>query len=233
MRAEIFPDKRNFFGRRKGRPLRPHQQSLLVQALGRLRLDLDAPPPDDLHQLFASPVEKIHLEIGFGSGEHLLDAATRLSTTGFIGIEPFVNGMAKLLGQVENMPLLGNRLRLYDDDAAHVLDWLAPASIDNIDLFYPDPWVKKKHWKRRFVNQSNLDRFAHVLKPGGSFRFASDIVSYVEWTLEACTRHGAFLVPSMRVEDWHHPYPFWPSTRYEAKALREGRTPHYLTFRRL
>jgi len=221
----------NFFGRRKGRPLRPHQQNLLDGLLQRLRLDPTAPPPVDLSQLFAAPIAAIHLEIGFGGGEHLVQALARNPTIGFIGVEPFVNGMAKFLAQLDANPGLIHNIRLYDEDATFLLDWLPPAVLSGIDLFYPDPWPKKKHWKRRFVNKANLDRFARVLKPDGQFRFASDIASYVEWTFEHCQNHENFtIIPSEN--DWRDPYPHWLSTRYEAKALREGRVPAYLTFRR-
>jgi len=204
-------------------------------ALGRLRLDLHHPSPRDLRELFAAPVEKIHLEIGFGGGEHLLDNARRQPQIGIIGIEPFMNGMAKLLCFLEGELILMERIRLYDDDAVLVLDWLPPASIDAIDIFYPDPWPKAKHHKRRFINQANLDRLARVLKSGGQLRFASDIVSYVEWTLAHCHQHEAFVTQGdeRSLDAWQKPYPFWHSTRYEMKALREGRTPYYLTFSRL
>src|SRR5690606_9217408 len=137
--------------------------------------------PSDVAALFAAPVEDVRLEIGFGGGEHLLAELRRHPGTGFIGVEPFVNGMAKLLSALHGeMP---PNLRLYDDDATALLDWLPDASLSNIDILYPDPWPKKRHWKRRFVSMANLDRFARVLKPGGTFRFASDIDSYVNWTL--------------------------------------------------
>jgi tRNA (guanine-N7-)-methyltransferase len=121
-------------------------------------------------------------------------------------------------------------LRVYDDDATRLLDWLPPASLSGIDLLYPDPWPKKKHWKRRFVGPANLGRFARVLKPGGRFRFASDIDTYVNWTLLHCRRHGALEWLAEEAPDWNSPYEGWPGTRYEAKALREGRQPSYLTF---
>ena len=91
---------------------------------------------------------------------------------------------------------------------------------DGVDLFYPDPWPKKKHWKRRFVSQVNLDRFARVLKAGGTFRFASDIDTYVNWTLLHCAAHGGFAWEAAQADDWRKAYPGWPGTRYEAKALR-------------
>ena len=138
--------------------------------------------------------------------------------------------MAKLVAGVEEAPR--DNLRLYDDDATQLLDWLPEFSLDAVDLLYPDPWPKKKHFKRRFVNPKNLDRIAHALKPGGSFRFASDIDTYVNWTLRHIADHPAFEWTAMRPIDWHQPYDNWPGTRYEAKAIREGRTPAYLTFRR-
>ena len=155
--------------------------------------------------------------------------AARLEpATGFIGVEPFVNGMARLMLGLAEAPLAN--VRVYGDDATRVLDWLPSGSIETIDLLYPDPWPKKKHWKRRFVGGINLDRFARVLRPGGRFRFASDIDTYVNWTLLHCRAHGAFEWRAGSAEDWRKPYPDWPGTRYEAKALREGRRPAYLTF---
>jgi hypothetical protein len=127
---------------------------------------------------------------------------------------------------------LGN-VRLYGEDATRLLDWLPAGSLAGIDLLYPDPWPKKKHWKRRFVSAANLDRFARVLKTGALFRFASDIDTYVNWTLRHCERHAQFEWIAVSSADWTTPYAGWPGTRYEAKALREGRTPAYLTFKRL
>lgn len=193
-------------------------------------LDLSQPAPGDPFRLFAGDMTLLRLEIGFGGGEHLLHECARFPQTGFIGVEPFVNGMAKLAAAVtEAVPA---NMRLYDDDATRLLDWLPAASLDGIDLLYPDPWPKKRHWKRRFVNGTNLDRFARVLKPGGRFRFASDIDSYVNWTLLHCRAHGAFEWHAKSADNWRSPYEGWPGTRYEAKAMREGRIPAYLTFLR-
>jgi len=136
--------ERAFFGRRQGKPLRPHQRTLRATLLPDLRVDPAQDAPADIEILFATPVKAVRLEIGFGGGEHLLHEAARCPDTGFIGVEPFVNGMAKILGQLENVPDLQKRLRLYDDDATRLLDWLPDQSLDGIDLFYPDPWPKKK-----------------------------------------------------------------------------------------
>ncbi len=227
-------DKRQggaFFGRRHGKSLRSLPATALAEILPAHRLDLESPAPAPLTTLFRDSVSAVRLEIGFGGGEHLLSEAARFSDTGFIGVEPFVNGMAKMAAALHRQPL-GN-MRLYDQDAAHVLDWLPEASLDGIDLLYPDPWPKKRHWKRRFVSAANLDRFARVLKRGGRFRFASDIDHYVNWTLLAVAAHEAFEWTATSADDWRRPYEGWPGTRYEAKALREGRTPAYLTFLRI
>lgn len=220
-----------FFGRRHGKTIRPVQRAALDAVLPRYAIDLGEQAQSDMRSLFGVPVSDVWLEIGFGAGEHLLHESARLPGTGFIGVEPFVNGMAKLAAALQATPR-GN-MRLHDDDATRLLDWLPEASLAGIDLLYPDPWPKKRHWKRRFVSPRNLERFARVLKPGGLFRFASDIDHYVNWTLLACRDHGAFEWVAASSHDWNTPYEAWPGTRYEEKAVREGRKPAYLTFRKL
>jgi tRNA (guanine-N7-)-methyltransferase len=220
-----------FFGRRHGKSLRAGQQAAVDELLPRLAIDLAAPPPEPLTTLFPAPVSEVRLEIGFGGGEHLHHRAGLMPRAGFIGIEPFVNGMAKLMAQLREAPR--QNIRVYGDDATRLLDWLPEGSLAGIDLLYPDPWPKKRHWKRRFVSAANLDRFARVMRPGAVFRFASDIDTYVNWTLLACRAHPAFEWLAESADDWRRPYPDWPGTRYEAKAVREGRMPAYLSFRRI
>ncbi len=220
-----------FFGRRKGKALRDNQKRVMDTLLPERMIDLQQPAPQSLATLFSVPVEKIRLEIGFGGGEHLIHRAIENPQTGFIGVEPFVNSMAKLLSSVEQSDV--RNIRVYNDDATELLDWLPEKSIDHIDLLYPDPWPKKKHWKRRFVSQVNLARFHRVLKDDGLFCFASDIDTYVNWTLQHCERHGGFEWTARNASDWLTPYAGWPSTRYEAKARREGRSSAYLTFKKI
>jgi len=219
-----------FYGRRHGKTLRSQPVMALETLLPEYRVDMSAPAPTDLRSLFQVRVDAVRLEIGFGGGEHLVHEAERQPATGFIGVEPFVNGMAKLMQALAAEKR--DNIRVHDDDATVLLDWLPPASLDGIDLLYPDPWPKKRHWKRRFVSAVNLDRFARVLRPGGRFCFASDIDTYVNWTLLHCDAHPAFVWQAAGASDWHTPYDGWPGTRYEAKALREGRRPAYLTFLR-
>jgi len=228
-----MPDERqrrggSFFGRRKGKPLRPGQQSALRTVLPRLLIDIARPAPDDLTSVFDVPVNAVLLEIGFGGGEHLLHEARMHPDIGFIGVEPFQNGMAKAVRIIARDAI--RNVRLYDQDAAALLDWLPPASLERIDLLYPDPWPKKRHWKRRFVSQANLDRMARCLVPGGTFRFATDIESYVEWTLEAVAENRRLELVDETHSGFDTPWADWPGTRYEAKAIKEGRPPAYLTF---
>ena len=221
--------RRGFFGRRKGHRLRSHQATLIETLLPRLALDVNAPPAD-LADLFPVPVEDILLEIGFGGGEYLIAQAEAHPHSGFIGCEPFVNGMAKALAAIEARALANIRLHL--GDAVSVLDWLPAASIARIDLIYPDPWPKRRHWKRRFVQDQTVADLARILRHGGEFRFVSDIPDYAAWTLARLLRSPDFTWTAERADDWRQPWPGFVRTRYEAKALREGRLPCYLVFRR-
>ncbi len=222
--------KGSFFGRRMGKPLSPRRAGLMDSELPKLALDLSKPAPENLAELFEAPVSETVLEVGFGGGEHLLNRARDSAGTGFIGVEPFVGSMAKVVTAVFEEGL--TNIRLYDDDAINVLDWLPADSVDLAYQLYPDPWPKKRHWKRRFINAENLDRYARVIRPGGEFRFASDIDTYVDWTLRQCRDHSAFEWCAETAMDWKTPWRGWPGTRYEAKAIRENRTGRYLTFRR-
>lgn len=220
---------RAFFGRRKGKKLRPRQASLFETLLPRLALDLTKPAPADLRTLFDGAAE-VRMEIGFGGGEHFVGEAERHPQVGYIGAEPFVNGMAKALAAIEMRAL--TNVRLHHGDAIALLAWLPPSSLARVDLLYPDPWPKRRHWKRRFVQDNSVEAIARVLKSGGEFRFASDIADYTAWALVRLLRAPDFIWTAERGDDWRQPWPGFDSTRYEIKARREGRTSCYLTFRR-
>jgi tRNA (guanine-N7-)-methyltransferase len=224
------PASRRFFGRRKGHRLRAHQAELIETLLPRLALDLREPAPDALARLFAVPVDEVRLEIGFGGGEHLIAEAGRDPHKGLLGCEPFVNGMAKALAAIEAQGLRNVRLHL--GDAVPVLCWLPPASLAGIDLLYPDPWPKRRHWKRRLVQDDTVAAMAQVLRTGGLFRFASDSADYAAWTLLRLLRAPDFIWTADRADDWRKPWPDFMDTRYHRKAAREGRAPTYLVFRR-
>jgi tRNA (guanine-N7-)-methyltransferase len=220
-----------FFGRRKGHRLRSHQASLFDTLLPRLAVDLTQPAPADLTALFPAAVEAAHLEIGFGGGERLIAQAEANPTIGFLGCEPFVNGMARALAAIGTLGLAN--IRLHHGDATELIAWLPPASLKRVELMYPDPWPKRRHWKRRFVQDGSVAGIARVLAAGGEFRFATDWADYAAWTLERVLRSPAFAWTAERADDWRLPWPDFSATRYEAKARREGRTSCYFTFRRI
>lgn len=221
---------RGFFGRRVGKALNDRQAVLMGDYLDHLKIDTEVAAPSSLSDLFDANVSLIWMESGFGGGEHLVHRARENPQTGFIGVEPFRNGMAKALVSIEEAEL--KNIRVYDEEAGALLDWLPVQSLDGFYLLYPDPWPKTRHFKRRFINQVNLDRIARVLKPETEFRVASDIDAYVEWTLEHCAAHSAFTWLDGVEDKALKPWANWPGTRYEAKAIREGRVPRYLTFKR-
>ena len=223
--------RRVLYGRRSGPGLGPAAKARLERLLPSVGVRL----PDDgtlvASTLFTPPRERVWLEIGFGGGEHLAAEARAHSGTGFIGCEPYVNGMAKILAQIEAGDLAN--IRLFAGDAAELLAWAPPASLARIDLIHPDPWPKRRHWKRRFVQDATVAAMARALKPDGEFRFVSDIADYCAWTLAHLARSPDFAWTAERADDWRLPWPDYTMTRYGRKAEREGRTAAYLIFRRV
>jgi tRNA (guanine-N7-)-methyltransferase len=222
---------RAFFGRRKGHKLRSRHAQLIDALLPHLAIDISRPAPADLRTLFPAPVENVALEIGFGGGESLLARARALPTTGFLGVEPFINGMAKALAGIESSGL--RNIRLHFDDAVSLIAWLPDASLTQIELVHPDPWPKRRHWKRRFVQDEMIARLARILRSGGEFRFVTDVADYATWTLLRLLRSKQFQWTAQCADDWRKPWPGFIPTRYHAKAAREARAPGFLVFRRV
>jgi len=222
--------QRAFFGRRKGHKLRAHQADLIEHLLPRLTLDITGPRCTDLARLFDPPADDVRLEIGFGGGEHLIAEARAFPNTGFIGCEPYVNGMAKILTLIKAGDI-GN-IRLFAGDAAELLAWVPARSLARIDLIHPDPWPKRRHWKRRFVQDSTIAAMARALARGGEFRFVSDISDYCAWTLSHFMRTSDFVWTAERATDWRQPWADYTMTRYGRKAEREGRNAAYLIFKK-
>jgi tRNA (guanine-N7-)-methyltransferase len=215
------------YGRRKGKTLRSYQAGLMETLLPKVQIDpavgLDDPPG-----LFQNSPDDLRLEIGFGGGEHLAADAQAHPERGYIGCEPFVNGVAKLLVEIETRAL--SNIRVYPGDASLLIDALPAAILSGVCLLYPDPWPKRRHRDRRFVSDALLARLARAMRPGAQLRFATDIDDYAGWTLARILRSPDFSWPAQKAVEWLTPWPDWPGTRYEAKALREGRRPVYLTF---
>lgn len=224
---------RNFYGRFKGKTMRPLQQEYLRDDLEPLSpgpVSWEENPdrtPLDPRAIFDG--KPLWLEIGFGGGEHLVHQAQQNPDVGIIGCEPYINGVAMLLGKVRGAGV--TNLRIYPGDARNMFDVLPAGSVERAFLLYPDPWPKKRHHRRRFVTQEHLEPLARTLKSGAIFRVATDIPDYVRQALEEVPKAG-FEWLAEGPDDWRTAWPDWISTRYEQKALREGRTPHYLTFRR-
>ena len=215
----------SFFGRRKGKQLRGGQADRLGRMLPGLRL---AAGPAALRDAFPAGLSTIRLEIGFGGGEHLAEQARRNPQVGFIGVEPFVNGLVKLLAAVEADGL--RNVRVWDDDAGLLLPAIPDGVLDRIYLLYPDPWPKRRQRKRRFLDDGSLAEMGRVLRPGGELRFATDIDDYAGWALVRVARAGTLRWAPVGAADWRDPWADWLPTRYEAKARREGRGSVYLTF---
>lgn len=222
--------QRAFFGRRKGHALKARQAALFDTLLPRLALDPTRPAPTDLRTLFGN-VDDVRLEIGFGGAEHLIAQAQGHPCTGFIGSDAFLNAIGKALAAIEAEKL--QNVRLHFGDASELIDWLPAQSIARIDLLYPDPWPKRRHWKRRFIQDESLERLARILVAGGELRFATDIPDYAAYALARVLRSKNFAWTAERANDWHEPWPGFTRTRYEAKAIREGRGPAYFIFRKV
>ncbi|MFT6911634.1 MAG: tRNA (guanine-N7-)-methyltransferase [Paracoccaceae bacterium] len=224
---------RNFYGRRAGHTLRGSQQGYIEQDLAKLSpgpVEWDENPDRallNLQQRFGA--RDIWLEVGFGGGEHMVHQAVANPDVALIGCEPFINGVAMLLGKIRRAGAVN--IAVHPGDARDLFDVLPVASIARAFLLYPDPWPKARHHRRRFVTPEHLIPLAQVMKPGAILRIATDIPDYVRQALEQVPRCG-FEWLAERPDDWRKPWGDWISTRYELKALREGRVPHYLTFRR-
>jgi tRNA (guanine-N7-)-methyltransferase len=218
------------YGRRKAKPLSARKARLMGEFLPLLRVGLAKAPPRPLAALFPVPVKEVWLEIGFGSGEHLLWQAERHGDIGFIGCEPFINGMGSLLGAIEERGI--RTIRVHDGDAREVLAWLPDRSIGRVFLLFPDPWPKRRQQKRRLLAGETVGEFARVLVPGGELRFASDSGDYAANALLLMQESGAFMWRAERPADWRERPSDWPETRYERKALSEGRKPLYFSFHR-
>lgn len=217
------------YGRRQDKPLKPRQERVMRELLPRVAMPDPAAGPFDLDALFPR-AEDIELEIGFGGGEHLAWQAAQKTRAGFIGAEPFINGVAKLLVKIEDEGLAN--VRVHFGDARPLMEALPPASLARLYVLHPDPWPKKRHYKRRMISPWFFGEAARLIKPGGELRVASDVPDYVRWTLMHAQDAPSFVWLAERAADWREPPPDWPKTRYEAKGRDQGRPPAYLRFAR-
>ncbi len=229
-KADFQPPELRFFGRRKGPSLSDRKQSLIDDLLPTISVPVDAASnvdesPLDLKALFKGKARKYWLEIGFGKGEHLAWQAQENPDVGLIGCEPYLNGVAGLLTYITEEGI--DNIRIYGDDARHVLKSLPDASLERVFLIHPDPWPKRRHARRRFVNPPNLDQIARVLADDGEFRVGTDHPIYREWTALQMSLREDFVWLAETPTDWQTRPDDWPETRYEAKAL-EGKATYFV-----
>ncbi|MBR1601225.1 MAG: tRNA (guanosine(46)-N7)-methyltransferase TrmB [Alphaproteobacteria bacterium] len=242
----MVSDKPKFFGRRKGRIIRKAKSFLLENFLPRIRVSTDKKL--DLKTCFPEAKDGYCLEIGFGDGEHLASLSQKMSQFGFIGVEVYQNGVANLLslitglkdGNTSNLEneihLLADRadnVRVYDDDVRLLFSLLPDAAFDKVYLLFPDPWPKTKHAARRFINHDNLQNLARIIKKGGILQIATDHPVYKTWTLETMRTNKDFIWTAKTSNDWRYPPEDWCETKYQRKAIREGRKPVFFEYRRL
>jgi tRNA (guanine-N7-)-methyltransferase len=229
--ADRNANRPQLYGRRHGRRLRTGQRTLLAELLPKLRIHLPERGNDfDPLALFRPGTREVWLEIGFGSGEHLAWQAAHHADVGLIGAEFFVNGIAGLLAQVTQQQL--ENVRIHEGDGRMLLEALPERSIARAFVLFPDPWPKGRHAKRRFISAQSVRDLARIVLDGGELRLASDDPSYISWMLEHLTGCPDFEWQARRPQDWRERPPDWPPTRYEEKALKAGRRPAYLSFRR-
>ena len=226
--GEAATDRLRTFGRRQDKPLKPRQRRLIETLLPEVAVG-----PETVAEAVSGWDGPLWFEVGFGGGEHLAWQAARHPGTLMIGAEPFVNGVAKLLTQVEEQALSNVRVR--HGDARDLMAAMPDGCLGRMFVLHPDPWPKRRHHKRRIVNQDLLIEAHRLLAPGAELRVSSDIPDYVRWTLMQVRRHrratgAGFAWTATRAADWLERPDDWPQTRYEIKARREGRPPAYLSF---
>ena len=224
-------NKCRWFGRRVGKKLSLRRKALLLTLLPKIKINIDTLTTCKSIKTFKPFVsEDTWLEVGFGGGEYIVGEAIRHPEINFIGCEPYINGVASLLSKIEENQL--KNIFIHDDDAITLLDLLPEKSIGRIFCLFSDPWPKKRHQKRRFISEKNLNRVSRILKDGGEFNFATDHVDYVYWTLEHFQRQKDFERVRETLVDWLYPPKDWISTRYELKARSNGQDPVFLQFKR-
>lgn len=227
--AEVERDFR-FYGRRRGRRLRPHRQRLIDALLPRFALTPPASGGVELATLFPFRPQDVWLEIGFGAGEHLAWQAGQNRRIGFIGAEPFINGVARLLVDIESQQL--NNVRIVAENVRPLLAALPAACLGRVAILFPDPWPKARHQRRRIVCRDVLDVLARLMRGGAELRVATDDEDYLCWILQHLLAHPAFVWCARRAADWRERPADWPTTRYEVKMAAAGRPATYLRFAR-
>ncbi|WP_032112669.1 tRNA (guanosine(46)-N7)-methyltransferase TrmB [Candidatus Paracaedibacter symbiosus] len=227
----MHQEYRKIWGRRQSRPLKDYQKNLSTQLLPQLEVKIEPGVTIDPLTLFSTPKADYHLEIGFGGGEHLAARALESPEVGFVGCEPFINGVASLLKHIDTKSI--ENVRIVVDDARLLLKGLPTACVNRIYILFPDPWHKKRHHKRRIVSDETIGDLSRILKTGGTLYLATDILNYAEWMQETLATRPEFSLEmgdrkslTDRPTDWPEP------TKYELKGVQAGRHASYMIYRK-
>jgi tRNA (guanine-N7-)-methyltransferase len=219
-----------WYGRRRGHKLRPNRQALIDTRLPDLRIELPNSGCLNLEAAFSFPVRDIWLEVGFGGGEHLAAQARMHPDIGFVGCEPYVNGVANHLSLIDRYKL--TNIRIFDDDARKLFRFLPDAVLGRAYVLYSDPWPKKRHHRRRFIAQETVDTFIRLMKDDAQLYLASDHMGYVSWMLEHLSGRPELEWRARSKQSWTKPPSDWIKTRYEKKANAKGLSSAFLCFTR-
>lgn len=228
--SDLGGSGRSVYGRRIGRPLRGRAQRAVEETLPRLRLSLPEEGHLDPFAMFERPVKAVWLEVGAGNGEHAIWQAARNPDIGMIAVEPYLNGVAALAAAAAEQRL--DNIRVLDDDARCLLRRLPPQSVARTFVIHPDPWPKRRHWRRRIICDAFLDELVRLMPDGAELRVATDDVGYLVWMLRVLRAHRGFCWSPRSADDWRRRPADWPETRFEEKGRKAGRPSTYLCLRR-
>jgi tRNA (guanine-N7-)-methyltransferase len=220
-----------FYGRRVGKAIRPQRKALMETYLAKIGISRPAAAETcTVADLFDVPYGQYWLEIGFGGGEHAAGQAMAHPDVGVVASEVFANGIGSLIGHIDAHDI--SNIRIYPEDVRQLLPHFPENSFDRIFVLFPDPWPKRRHAERRFIGPGNLPELSRLLKSGGELRVVSDDMTYVRWALRHVAPHADFMWMAEKPSDWRMPPEDWIETRYQQKAVREGRQPKFLRFQR-
>lgn len=236
-RNDAAASRRLIYGRRRGRKLSPTRESRFDAWLPRVSFAAPAAGTRlDPASLFPGPKKEYWVEVGFGDGTHLWTLAERHPEIGFIGVEPYLHGVAKLVMRIADAAEAGgyaDNIRILTDDARLLLKALPEGSVWRGFVLFPDPWPKKRHNWRRIVNAETLSDWARLIPAGGELRLATDVPDYQRWMLRHFLAAPRFAWTAERSADWLRRPDDWPASKYEQKAIAAGRTPHYYRLHRI
>ena len=220
MKIDKNQQKIRSFGRIKSRKLTENKINVLDNVLPLYQLK-----EEEINNIFDTK-NTIFFEIGFGYGEHTVHQAKLNPQVNIVACETYINGVLSIISKIEKEKI--NNIKIFNGDTRLLLEKIPNHSIDKIFILFPDPWPKKKQNKRRIINEEFINLVKEKLKIGGILFFASDISNYVEWTFNYASSRLKPLFNNL--EDCKKEPEWWIKTRYQEKAIKEGRESYFLEF---